>query len=102
MTFGSVIMTILVGVVIGALGRLVVRGPQRMSWILTILVGIAAAFMGTWLAALLGVNDTRGVDWIELFLQIGVAAVLVALVARYTAKPRPVSSAPPTSSPPAV
>lgn len=102
MTLGSIITTILVGAVIGALGRLVVRGSQRMSWILTILVGIAAAFLGTWLAELLGVNDTPGVDWIELFLQIGVAAVLVALVARFTAKPRQVSGAPPAAPPPAV
>ena len=80
MNLGSILVTILVGAIIGALGRLVVRGRQRISILVTILVGIAAAFIGTWLATVLGVNDTPGIDWIELFIQIGVAAVLVAIV----------------------
>ena len=81
MNLGSILVTILVGAIIGALGRLVVRGHQNISWWLTILIGIAAAFLGTLIATWLGVNDTRGVDWIELFIQIGVAAILVSLVA---------------------
>ncbi len=80
MTFGSIVATILVGAVIGVLGRLIVRGRQGFGIIVTILVGIAAAFLGTWIATLLDVNDTPGVDWIELFIQIGVAVVLVAIV----------------------
>ncbi len=86
MNLGSILVTILVGAIIGALGRLVVRGRQRIGIIVTILVGIAAAFIGTWLATLLGVNDTPGVDWIELFIQIGVAAVLVLLVVSLTGR----------------
>lgn len=79
MDFGSIIATILVGAVIGFLGKLFVRGKQNISWWLTILIGIVAAFIGTLIATWLGVNDTKGVDWIELFIQIGVAAILVAL-----------------------
>lgn len=86
MNLGSILVTILVGAIIGALGRLVVRGRQRISILVTILVGIAAAFIGTWLATLLGVNDTAGIDWIELFIQIGVAAVLVAIVVSLTGR----------------
>lgn len=90
MNLGSILVTILVGAIIGALGRLLVRGPQRMSILVTILVGIAAAFIGTWLATLLGVNDTAGIDWIELFVQIGLAAVLVAVVVSLTGRRRAV------------
>ena len=88
MNLGSIIVTILVGAVIGALGRLVVRGRQNISWWLTILIGIAAAFLGTLVATWIGVNDTPGIDWIELFIQVVVAAILVALVAGMTGRRR--------------
>lgn len=81
MNLGSILVTILVGAIIGALGRLVVRGRQHISWWLTILIGIAAAFLGSLIATWLGVNSTPGIDWIELIIQVAVAAVLVALVA---------------------
>ena len=44
-------------------------------------VGIAAAFIGSWIARLLGVQDTPGIDWIEVIVQIIVAAVGVSVVA---------------------
>jgi hypothetical protein len=48
---------------------------------LTILIGIAAAIVGTLLAAAIGVAATRGIDWIELLIQIALAALGVSLVA---------------------
>jgi uncharacterized membrane protein YeaQ/YmgE (transglycosylase-associated protein family) len=48
---------------------------------LTILVGIAAALLGTFIARALGVAVTRGFDWIELIIQVVIAAVGVAVVA---------------------
>ncbi|GCE75556.1 GlsB/YeaQ/YmgE family stress response membrane protein [Cellulomonas biazotea] len=77
----GIISAIIIGAIIGILGRLLVRGRQRISILLTIVVGIVAALVGTWLASLIGVRDTGGIDWIELFLQIGLAAVGVAAVA---------------------
>jgi uncharacterized membrane protein YeaQ/YmgE (transglycosylase-associated protein family) len=71
---------VIVGLVIGALGRLVLPGRQRIGFWLTLLVGILAALLGTLAAGMLGVDDTRGVDWIELVLQVGFAAGGVALV----------------------
>ena len=81
MTITGVISAILIGVVVGVLGRLVVPGKQRIGIWLTILVGIVAAFIGTFIARLLGVAETRGIDWIELIVQIIVAAIGVSLVA---------------------
>ena len=81
MTPEGIISAIIIGAIVGILGRLLVRGRQRISILLTIVVGIAAALVGTWLATLIGVRDTGGVDWIELFLQIGLAAIGVAAVA---------------------
>ncbi|GIG19718.1 membrane protein [Cellulomonas chitinilytica] len=80
MTPEGIISAIIIGAIIGILGRLVVRGKQRISALATVAVGIVAALVGTWLASLIGVQETNGVDWIELLLQIGLAAVFVAAV----------------------
>jgi uncharacterized membrane protein YeaQ/YmgE (transglycosylase-associated protein family) len=77
----GIITAIVIGLIIGALGRLVVPGKQDIPIWLTMLIGVVAAILGTFLAAALGVADTRGIDWIELILQIALAAAGVALVA---------------------
>jgi uncharacterized membrane protein YeaQ/YmgE (transglycosylase-associated protein family) len=77
----GIISAIIVGAIIGALGRLVVPGRQNIAIWLTIAIGIVAAIVGTLLANALGVGSTRGIDWIELFIQIALAAAGVGLVA---------------------
>jgi uncharacterized membrane protein YeaQ/YmgE (transglycosylase-associated protein family) len=72
---------IIIGLIIGALGRLVVPGKQDLPIWVTLLVGVAAAIAGTFLAGLIGVDETGGVDWIELAIQIGLAAAGVAVLA---------------------
>lgn len=81
MTVTGIVMALIVGLVVGALGRLVVPGKQRIGIGLTILVGIVAALIGTAVARGLGVATTPGVDWIELLFQVGFAAIGVVLVA---------------------
>ena len=89
MTNTGIISAILIGVVIGVLGRLVVPGKQRIGMLLTILVGIVAAFLGTALARAMGIpTATSGVDWLELLVQVVVAALGVALVAGLTGRRR--------------
>jgi uncharacterized membrane protein YeaQ/YmgE (transglycosylase-associated protein family) len=77
----GILTAIIIGLIIGALGRLAVPGKQRIPIWLTLVIGIVAALIGTFIAAAIGVDDTRGIDWIELALQIGLAAAGVALVA---------------------
>ncbi|GIF00219.1 GlsB/YeaQ/YmgE family stress response membrane protein [Paractinoplanes rishiriensis] len=81
MTVTGIITAIVVGLIIGALGRLVVPGKQNIPIWLTIVVGIVAALLGTVIARAVGVADTAGLDWTELLFQIVLAAVGVALVA---------------------
>ena len=81
MTVTGIISAIIVGLIIGALGRLVLPGRQDIPIWLTIVIGVAAAIVGTLLANALGVGSTRGIDWIELIIQIALAAAGVALVA---------------------
>lgn len=76
MEVGSIFTAIVAGIVIGALGRLIVPGRQAIGWILTIVLGLVGAFVGSYLA--------KGVDvdvwWQVLIFQVVVAAVLVLLV----------------------
>ena len=89
MTITGIISAILIGVVVGVLGRLVVPGKQRIGMLLTILVGVVAAFLGTALARAMGIpTATSGVDWLELLVQVVVAALGVALVAGLTGRRR--------------
>ncbi len=81
MHVSGIITAIIIGLIIGALGRLVVPGKQNIPIWLTILIGIVAAIIGTFIASALGVNDTKGIDWIELIIQVVLAAVGVFAVA---------------------
>ncbi|EFL29873.1 predicted protein [Streptomyces viridochromogenes DSM 40736] len=86
MEIGGIISAIVIGIVIGVLGRLVVPGRQRIGILWTILVGILAALVGSALAAALGVADTDGVDWVEWLIQIALAALGVAALDRAKAR----------------
>src|SRR5436305_1835586 len=59
MTIGSIIGAIIIGLVLGVLGRLFAPGKQNIPIWLTIVVGIVAAFIGTFIARALGVAVTR-------------------------------------------
>ncbi|MFC5001488.1 GlsB/YeaQ/YmgE family stress response membrane protein [Dactylosporangium cerinum] len=81
MTVTGIITALIVGLIVGALGRLVVPGRQNIPIWLTMVIGVVAALLGTVIANAIGVStDTPGVDWGELLIQVLVAAVGVALV----------------------
>jgi uncharacterized membrane protein YeaQ/YmgE (transglycosylase-associated protein family) len=80
MEINGIFTAIVFGLIIGALGRLVVPAKQNLPIWVTLLVGVVAGLAGTLVAVVLGVDDTDGIDWIELFLQVGLAALGVAVV----------------------
>ncbi|MET8572203.1 GlsB/YeaQ/YmgE family stress response membrane protein [Streptomyces sp. NPDC004783] len=86
MEISGIISAVVIGIVIGVLGRLVVPGRQRIGVLWTIAVGIVAALIGSALAAALGVADTKGVDWVEWLIQIALAALGVVALDRAKAR----------------
>jgi uncharacterized membrane protein YeaQ/YmgE (transglycosylase-associated protein family) len=84
----GIITAIIIGLIIGALGRLVVPGKQNIPIWLTLLIGVVAAIVGTFIAAALNVAETPGIDWIELIIQVALAALGVAAVAGYWGRRR--------------
>ncbi|MBO0676561.1 GlsB/YeaQ/YmgE family stress response membrane protein [Mycolicibacterium sp. S2-37] len=81
MTITGLITAVLIGIVVGALGRLLVPGKQPIGLLVTMLVGIVSALIGTAVARAIGIpTATGGIDWMELLVQVVVAALGVALV----------------------
>lgn len=77
MEISGIITAIVVGAIVGVLGRLVVPGRQNIQIWLTIVVGIVAALIGTAIAGALGVAE----GWfIELLIQVALAALGVSAV----------------------
>jgi uncharacterized membrane protein YeaQ/YmgE (transglycosylase-associated protein family) len=81
MTITGLISALVIGLIIGALGRLVVPGKQKIPIWLTLVIGVVAALIGTFLAQIVGVAVTPGIDWIELVLQVALAAIGVTIAA---------------------
>jgi uncharacterized membrane protein YeaQ/YmgE (transglycosylase-associated protein family) len=75
---GNVIGIIIFGAIIGVLARLVLPGKQNINLVMTVILGIIGALIGYYLAGLLGVKETKGIDWIRDIISVIVAAVLVA------------------------
>jgi uncharacterized membrane protein YeaQ/YmgE (transglycosylase-associated protein family) len=75
-----ILWAIIAGLVIGCLAKLLLSGRQPIPLWLTIILGIIGGLIGDFLATKLNVRHTSGVDWIRHALQIGAAAVLIAIV----------------------
>ena len=54
------IWTILIGLVAGLLARAIKPGNDAMGWIMTIVLGLAGAFVGGFIASAIGVNSDGG------------------------------------------
>jgi uncharacterized membrane protein YeaQ/YmgE (transglycosylase-associated protein family) len=78
-TITGIITALIVGLIIGALGRLVVPGKQNIPIWLTMVIGVVAALIGTVIARALNLADTPGFDWTELLIQVLLAAVGVGI-----------------------
>ncbi|MEU9109100.1 GlsB/YeaQ/YmgE family stress response membrane protein [Streptomyces xanthophaeus] len=70
---------IIVGLVLGLIARLILPGKQHQPLWLTAIFGILGGVLGNAVATWIGVNDTKGIDWIRHLLQVAGAVLLVGL-----------------------
>lgn len=87
MTVSGIISALIVGLIIGALGRLVVPGRQSIPIWLTVLIGIGAALLGAAIARGVGLAED-GFGWLVLIIQVALAAVGVSLVTGFYGRSR--------------
>ena len=75
----SLIGSLVAGAVLAIIASLIQRGSSGMPWWGNWIAGIGGALIGWWLAGLLGVKETDGVDWIRWLISIVVAVVLLGV-----------------------
>ena len=83
----TILWTIIVGAVIGALARLVMPGRQPVGVIVTILLGIVGSFLGSWITTQFGYHNANGGFAVLPFVVgIVVAAILIAIYLAITGR----------------
>lgn len=85
MDLGDVVFIVLVGLVIGALGRLAVPGRDPMPIWLTVLVGLVGAFVGGALAVSLGFGGGG------IFILSVLIATVIVIAYRKLVQKRPIT-----------
>ena len=74
---GQIIGVVVVGAVVGALARLLLKGDQRISILWTIVLGAVGAVLGAWLAGLIGVAVTISLGLIRWIFSVVAAMILI-------------------------
>ena len=61
----GLVYTLIVGLIVGAIARLVMPGEQKMGWIMTILLGVGGSFIAGFAGQALGWYQAgQGAGWI--------------------------------------
>lgn len=71
----GIIMAIIGGLIVGALGRLILPGKQNISILMTIVIGVLASLVAGIILGLFGYgNGNGGIPWLSLIVGALVAA----------------------------
>lgn len=81
----SIIWTLIIGLVAGALAKLLMPGRDPGGFIITMLLGVAGAFIATWLG--------KAIGWYQAgegagFIGAVVGAVILLVIYRFVVKRR--------------
>ena len=85
----TIIWQLLVGLVIGAIARLLLPGREEigtgaLGWLITALIGMGGAFIGTMIGSRLWGGEGYAAGWIMSIL----GAILLLLIARFLFRKR--------------
>lgn len=80
---GNIIWQLIVGLIVGVLARFLLPGKEAfpagaLGWLLTALLGIAGAFIGTFIGSALWGGENYAAGWIMSIL----GAILLLLIVR--------------------
>ncbi len=78
------IWTLIIGLIVGFVARLLMPGRDEMGLIATLLLGVAGSFLGTWIG--------RGLHWYGPdepagFLMSVLGAIVILIIFRFFRKP---------------
>ena len=82
----GIIATLVIGLIVGAIAKLLIPGKDPGGCIVTILLGIAGAFVGTWLGRIF-----MGENYLAGWIMSVVGAMILLLIYRllFRRRPRP-------------
>jgi uncharacterized membrane protein YeaQ/YmgE (transglycosylase-associated protein family) len=84
---GTIVGAIFVGLIVGALARLILPGRQNIGVIMTILLGATGSFIGSWITYRLISTANQGKFELTAFLVgIIVAVILIAIYVGITGR----------------
>lgn len=82
---GTIVSAIVVGLIIGALARLIMPGRQNIGVVMTIVLGVLGSFIGTWSTYQLGYrNENGGFAIIPFLVGVVVAIILISIYVAIT------------------
>ena len=76
----DLIVTLIVGLIVGAIAKFLMPGNDPGGWIMTIVLGIAGSFVGTFIAGALGLAGPVG--WIGSILGAMLLLFIYRLIKR--------------------
>jgi uncharacterized membrane protein YeaQ/YmgE (transglycosylase-associated protein family) len=81
----GILSWIVMGLIVGVLAKLIMPGKDPGGFIITILLGIAGAFVGGFIGSFLGFGPVTGFNIGSILLAIG-GAILLLILYRYVKK----------------
>jgi uncharacterized membrane protein YeaQ/YmgE (transglycosylase-associated protein family) len=73
----GILSWILLGLIVGALAKWIMPGPDPGGIVITIVIGIAGAFVGGFLATAIGLGTVQGFSFGSLAIAVGGALLLL-------------------------
>ena len=89
MDLGTILFYLVVGTIVGLLGKFVAPGNRdNIPFWLTIVCGIGGMLLGDVIYRSFGGDGSRGLDWVQGLVTVLTAAVLVMIAATVTGRSR--------------
>jgi uncharacterized membrane protein YeaQ/YmgE (transglycosylase-associated protein family) len=87
MDLGTILFYLVVGAVVGALGKLLAPGDKdNIPWWLVIVCGIGGMLLGDVVYRFFGGDGSRGLDWMQGLVTVLTAMVLVIVASGVTGR----------------
>ena len=83
----TILTALVVGLIVGALARLIMPGKQNIGVIMTVILGALGSFIGAWATYQMGYHNANG-GWqvIPFLVGVIVAIVLIAIYVGITGR----------------
>ena len=73
----GILSWIILGLIVGVLAKWIMPGPDPGGIVVTVLIGIAGAFVGGFISSLLGLGTVTGFNFGSLIIALGGALLLL-------------------------